>query len=189
MNPAIDLLLNHQSTPAKQLTAPAPQGAHLELILRAAMSAPDHRALRPWRFLLVRDEARARLGDLLAEGFQRRYPEADADKIERQREKPLRSPLLILLVAHIQECAKVPEWEQMMAVGAAAEHMQLMARALGYGSVWLSGEHCGDAWVEKALGLLPNERLVGYLAMGTPSAEPPGKSRPDPWTFTTEWTG
>jgi nitroreductase len=189
MNAAIDLLLNRHSTPAKHLGAPAPEGEHLDLILRAAMSAPDHGGLKPWRFLLVRGEARARLGDIFAEGYRRRHPQATAELVERQRGKPLRSPLLILLIAHLQECAKVPEWEQMMAVGAAAEHMQLMAQALGYGSVWLSGENCGDGWVQQALGLLPNERLVGYLAMGTPTAEPLAKSRPDPWTFTEEWTG
>ncbi|MEO1750443.1 nitroreductase [Thiofaba sp. EF100] len=189
MNAAIELLLNRHSTPAKHLGAPAPEGEHLDLILRAAMSAPDHRALRPWRFLLVQGEARARLGDIFAEGYRCRHPEAEAELIERQRGKPLRSPLLILLIAHLQECAKVPEWEQMMAVGAAAEHMQLMAQALGYGSVWLSGESCGDAWVRQALGLLPHERLAGYLAMGTPTVEPLTKSRPDPWTFTEEWTG
>ncbi len=189
MNTAVELLLKRHSTPARQLTEPAPAGEHLDLILRAAMSAPDHHALRPWRFLLVSGEARHRLGELFAQGFRRRHPEAEEEKIIRQREKPLRSPLLILLIAHLQECSKVPEWEQMLAVGAAAEHMQLMAQALGYGSVWLSGEHCGDAWVERALGLLPNERLVGYLAMGTPSAAPQDKPRPDPWSFTTEWAG
>lgn len=189
MNAAIELLLNRHSTPAKHLGAPAPEGEHLDLVLRAAMSAPDHGALKPWRFLLVKGEARNKLGDIFAEGYRRRHPAAHSSLIERQREKPLRSPLLILLVAHLQDHAKVPEWEQMMAVGAAAEHMQLMAQALDYGSVWLSGESCSDAWVHDALGLLPNERLVGYLAMGTPTTEPPSKSRPDPWGFTKEWAG
>ncbi|MEW6765481.1 MAG: nitroreductase [Pseudomonadota bacterium] len=189
MKNAIDLLLNRYSTPAKLLADPAPEGDHLDLILRAAMSAPDHRALRPWRFLLVRGEARNRLGDIFAEGYARRHPEAEPDKIERQREKPLRSPLLILIVAHIQECAKVPEWEQMMAVGAATEHMQLMAQALGYGSVWLSGESCGDDWVGQMLGLAENERLVGYLAMGTPLESCGGRTRPDPWEFSKGWGG
>jgi len=189
MHAAIELILNRRSTPAKHLGDPAPEGEHLDLILRAAMSAPDHGALTPWRFLLVQGEARARLGELFAEGFRRRHPEAAIELIDRQRQKPLRSPLLILLVAHIHAHSKVPEWEQMMALGAAAEHMQLMAQALGYGSVWLSGESCHDPWIGQALGLMPNERLAGYLAMGTPTAAPLAKSRPDPWTFTEEWTG
>lgn len=189
MNAAIELLLNRHSTPAKHLGAPAPEGEHLDLILRAAMSAPDHGALHPWRFLLVEGEARTKLGAIFAEGFSRRNPDAPAALIERQREKPLRSPLLILLVAHLKRHSKVPEWEQLMAVGAAAEHMQLMAQALGYGSIWLSGDSCGDDWVREKLGLLPNERLVGYLALGTPTCAPPERSRPDPWAFTQEWTG
>lgn len=189
MNDAIQLLLHRHSTPAKHLGPPAPDGEHLDLILRAAMSAPDHGSLRPWRFLLVEGEARAKLGAIFAEGFKRRHPDAPAALIERQREKPLRSPLLILLVAHLQPHAKVPEWEQMMAVGAAAEHMQLMAQALGYGSVWLTGESCGDDGVREAIGLLPNERLVGYLALGTPTVPAPERARPDPWAFTQEWTG
>ncbi|MEW6446338.1 MAG: nitroreductase family protein [Pseudomonadota bacterium] len=189
MNNAIDLLLNRHSTPAKRLTEPAPEGERLDLILRAAMSAPDHGALRPWRFLLVRGEARKRLGDIFAEGFVRRHPDAEPDKIDRQREKTLRSPLLILLIAHLQACAKVPEWEQMMAVGAAAEHMQLMAQALGFGSVWLSGESCEDDWVRQALGLAENERLAGYLAMGTPTEPCPARARPSPSEFSREWTG
>ncbi len=189
MNDAIQLLLNRHSTPAKHMSAPAPEGEHLNLILRAAMTAPDHGALRPWRFLLVEGEARKKLGDIFAEGFQRRCPDAIPALVERQREKTMRSPLLILLVAHLKADSKVPDWEQMMAVGAAAEHMQLMAQALGYGSVWLSGDSCGDGWVQQAMGLLPNERLVGYLALGTPTCEAPERSRPDPWAFTQEWIG
>lgn len=189
MNDAIALLLHRRSTPAKHLAPPAPTDEHLDLILRAAMSAPDHGALHPWRFLLVEGEARARLGEIFAEAFRRRTPGASEALIQRQREKPLRSPLLILLVAHIQTHTQVPEWEQMLAVGAAAEHMQLMAQALGYGSVWLSGDSCGDEWVREAIGLLPNERLLGYLALGTPTFAPPERSRPNPWAFTQQWTG
>lgn len=189
MNDAVKLILNRQSTPAKRLGLPAPEGESLELILRAAMSAPDHGALRPWRFLLVRSEARRRLGDIFAAGYQRRHPDANPEQVARQREKPLRSPLLILLVAHLSPVRTVPEWEQMMAVGAAAEHMQLMAQALGYGSVWLSGDSCGDVWVRRALGLAENERLAGYLAMGTPTGESSAPSRPDPWAYSADWVG
>lgn len=189
MNDAIQLLLHRHSTPAKQLTSPAPEGEYLDLVLRAAMSAPDHGSLRPWRFLLVEGEARSRLGDLFARAYQARHPEACQELIERQRQKPLRAPLLILLIAHVREHPKVPEWEQLLAVGAAAEHMQLMAQALGYGSVWLSGESCEDETVREGLGLLPHERFLGYLALGTPSGSVLERSRPDPWTFTQEWTG
>lgn len=186
---AIELLLARHSTPAKYLSAPAPQGEHLDLILRAAMSAPDHAGLQPWRLMLVRDAALQRLGDLFAASFQRRNPNAAQDLIERERSKPTRSPLLILLVSRTQPHPKVPEWEQLMSLGAAATHMQLMAQALGYGSVWLSGERCQDRWLLERLGLSADERLYGYLAMGTPSTDCAGKTRSNPWDVVKEWVG
>jgi len=184
---AIDLLLHRYSTPAKHQDEPAPHGEHLDLILQAAMSAPDHGNMQPWRFLLVRGAALARLGDLFAESFKRRNPNASAELIERERSKPTRSPLLILLISTPQPNPKVPEWEQMMSLGAAAEHMQLMAQALGYGSVWLSGERCQDRWLLEQLGLSASEKLYGYLAMGTPSEDCTGKARKNPWELTQDW--
>jgi nitroreductase len=186
---AIELLLHRYSTPAKYHAEPAPHGEHLDLILRAAMSAPDHGNMQPWRFLLVRGAALARLGELFAESFKRRNPDASAELVERERSKPTRSPLLILLISRPQPNAKIPEWEQMMSLGAAAEQMQLMAQALGYGSVWLSGERCQDRWLVEQLGLGADERLYGYLAMGTPTDHCTGKTRKDPWDLTQDWVG
>ncbi len=186
---AANFILQRQSTPAKYHAEPAPEGEHLDLILRAAMSAPDHGNMRPWRFLLVRGAALARLGDLFAEGFTRRNPSASAELIERERSKPTRSPLLILLIASPQPNPKVPEWEQMMSLGAAAEHMQLMAQALGYGSIWLSGERCQDRWLLEQLGLQASEKLYGYLAMGTPTEDCTAKRRADAWSVTQDWPG
>jgi nitroreductase len=189
MQSAINLLLQRQSTPAKYHGEPAPGGDDLDLILRAAMSAPDHGAMQPWRLLLVRGTALVRLGDLFAESFKRRNPEASAELVERERSKPTRSPLLILLISRPQPNAKVPEWEQMMSLGAAAEHMQLMAQALGYGSIWLSGERCQDRWLLEQLGLGGDEWLYGYLAMGSPTEHCAGKTRKDPWDLTQDWVG
>ena len=187
--PPVELLLKAHSTPPKYHSEPAPQGEQLELILRAAMSAPDHAGLQPWRFVLVRGAALHRLGDLFAETHQRRYPQATAEAIERERSKPGRSPLLILLVASPQPDPKIPEWEQLMSLGAAATQMQLMAQALGFGSIWLSGERCQDRWMLEKLGITQDERLYGYLAMGTASEDCSGKVRANPAEFFSEWTG
>jgi len=77
----------------------------------------------------------------------------------------------------------------MMSLGAAAEHMQLMSQALGYGSIWLSGERCQDRWLLEQLGLGADERLYGYLAMGTSADEPSNKIRPDHKNLTKDWAG
>ena len=59
---ALDLLLNRVSV--GRLLEPAPDAAQRELMFRAALRAPDHGQLRPWRFITVDGEARARLGDV-----------------------------------------------------------------------------------------------------------------------------
>lgn len=186
-HPCIELLLQRHSTPAKMLAEPAPHGEARELILRAALSAPDHAALRPWRFLLVEHEGLQRLAEVFAESLLRRQPHATAEQVARERDKATRSPLLLMLIFSRKDNAKVPEWEQMMSLGAAASHMQLMANALGFGSIWLSGERCMDPWLMQQLGLAAHERLMGYLALGTPSAPSPSRERGDPWQVTQCW--
>ena len=186
---ALHVLLNAHSVSPKYHTLPAPSEAHLDMILRAAMSAPDHGNLQPWRLMLVRGEALARLGDLFATSFAQRNPQASESMIERERGKPQRSPLLILLVSSPKESDDIPQWEQQMSLAAAATHMQLMAQSLGYGSVWLSGDRCQDRWLLDQLGLAAHEQLLGYLAIGTCSENCTAKVRDNPWLVTQEWSG
>lgn len=185
---ALALLHDRASAAADTLDEPAPAGAELEAILRAGVAAPDHGALRPWRFVLVRGAARARLGEVFAEATRTRDPEADAAEVERQRAKPLRAPLVIAVAAHVDvDHPKIPAIEQILSAGAAAQQMQLAANALGYGSVWLTGPNAHDAHVAEALGLDLDDRVVAFLYMGTPRTPLRARQRPDPAGFVTEW--
>jgi nitroreductase len=184
----MEALHSRVSVPAKLLTDPAPEGDDLNAILRAAVTAPDHAGLQPWKFVLIRGDARRRFGDLLAECFKNREKDPDEAKVERQRTKPLRSPLIIVVVARIQpDHPKVPKIEQILSAGCAAEHMQLAARTLGYGSVWLTGAGAYDWNVNEALGLDLDDQIVGFLYIGTPPSPLPPPKRPDPEAFVTEW--
>lgn len=185
---ALALLHDRTSAAADTLDEPAPAGADLEAILRAGVAAPDHGALRPWRFVLVRGAARARLGEVFAEATRARAPEADAAEVERQRAKPLRAPLVIAVAARVDvDHPKIPAIEQILSAGAAAQQMQLAANALGYGSVWLTGPNAHDAHVAEALGLDVDDRVVAFLYMGTPRTPLRARQRPDPAGFVTEW--
>lgn len=187
---AIDNLHQRASIPAKLLLAPAPAGEDLQVILRAAVTAPDHAALRPWRFILIEGDARLKLGDVFAEAISLRESTVAADKIERQRAKPQRSPLLIVVVARLTpNHPKVPGHEQVLSAGIAAQHMQLAAQALGFGSVWVTGPNATDEHVKRALGIAPGDRIVGFLHMGTSSIPTPKIKRPDPAQFVEYWTG
>lgn len=170
---AIDALLRRRS--AKTLTDPAPDEGALELLLECGSRAPDHGRLRPWRFIVIRGAARERLGELMADLVRRKQPAASAETLQRERQKPLRAPLIIAVAAACDAAAKVPPIEQILAAGAAAQNMMLAATALGFGAMWKTGEAAYDDTVKAALGLAASDAIVGFLYLGTapPEAVPP----------------
>jgi nitroreductase len=166
---ALEALLTRRS-PGK-LIDPAPDDAALKTMLDAAMRAPDHGRLRPWRFIVLRGDARARLGDLMAEAMRRREPEIPSPALEKERAKPLRAPLIVVIAAALVEGHKIPAVEQLLAAGAAAQNLQIAAHALGFGAVWRTGAPAYDAYVKQSLGLGAADAIVGFMYLGTPAVE------------------
>lgn len=170
---AIDLLLTRRS--ARSLTEPAPDEAALDLILASAARAPDHGRLRPWRFIVIRAEARARFGELLAAHLGRTHPTSSVEKLERERLKAFRAPLIVVVVARCQTGGKIPAVEQLLSAGAAAHAIMLAALALGFNSMWKTGAAAYDAQLKAALGLAAEDAVVGFMYLGSeqePSAPP-----------------
>lgn len=187
---ALELLHNRRSVPADQLDEPAPTDADLDAILRAGVAAADHDGLQPWRFLIIRGAARASLGEVFAQALLARAPDSDDSAVAKQRAKPSRSPLVLAVAARVDpDNERVPAIEQVLSAGAALNQMQLAANALGYGAIWLTGPNAHDGQVAEALGLDFDDRLVGFLYLGTPRTEQPPRQRPDPAGFVTEWGG
>lgn len=176
----------------KFLRAPGPKPQELDQILQSAMSAPDHGALRPWRFVLIRDEAIARLADLAIaavknSGDKRMTPE----KEKSVREWMAGVPLFIGLAYRVDhDNPKVPEQEQILATGGAIMNILNAVHMLGYGAFWSSGLGTYVEEVQQALGLdALDYRFLGFLAVGTPACAVPQAQRPDYHEFVTEWTG
>lgn len=173
---AIDALLKRRS--AKTLTEPAPDEGALSLLLECASRAPDHGRLRPWRFIVIRGAARERLGELMADQLRRKQPAASAEALQRERQKALRAPLIVVVAAVCNATAKVPPIEQTLAAGAAAQNMMLAATALGFGAMWKTGDAAYDDSVKLALGLEARDAIVGFLYLGTApidAAPPPAR--------------
>lgn len=187
----LDPLLSRQSVGA--LEAPAPEGAELDLILDAGLRAPDHGRLRPWRFVLIRGEARAALGDCLAAAARARDHKAPPALLDRYRAWTQRTPLLIAVGARIRPDHPVPEVEQVLSAGAAAMNMLNAIHMLGYGGMWVTGANTYDPRVNAALGFQAPSRLVGFLAVGTPKtttlAERQERLAPDRLAHVVEWRG
>lgn len=187
---AIEALMSRISVPPKLLIDPAPAGDALDEILATAMRAPDHGAIRPWRFHIVRGDARERLSDIFVESLLKRDPDAGEAAIEKERARPMRSPLIVVACAEITEGNdKVPEVEQVVATGAAVQNMMNAAHARGFGSFLATGKNAKDPHVKAAFGLSDKDEIVGFIYFGTPMIEMKPKSRPDAEAFVREWNG
>lgn len=154
-----------------KLAEPAPHGAALENILNAAVRANDHQRLRPWQFLIIEGAARAKLGQIFAEVALQRDPTLSAEKQADIAAKTQRAPMIIVVVAKVQEHPKVPAIEQLLSAGGAAQLIMLAAHAQGFAGMWRTGDVAYDATVRQRLGLQESDRIVGFLYLGTPQAE------------------
>lgn len=167
---ALDLLFRRRSI--GRLTEPAPTDAELELLLRAAAAAPDHGELRPWRFVVLRDAAKEAFGEVLAEAYLRRVELAggapEPARLTKERTKLNRAPLVVIVAAvHVHD-DKIPWDDQLGSAHAAAQNLLLAATALGYGSMWRTGDPVFDPHVKAAVGVGEHDAIVGFLYIGTP---------------------
>ena len=179
--------LTTRASPAG-LTEPAPDAHALERMLRAAVRAPDHGRLRPWQFIIVEGAARAALGDVLADALRGREPGVAEAALAKERAKPMRAPLIVVVAAKLREHRSVPAVEQIVAVGAAAQNILVAAHALGFGAFWRTGAPAYDDAVKGALGLRPEDAIVGFLYVGTPSGAQAPTPEPDVASRVMRWT-
>ena len=191
MQSLLNTLQERHSYPASQLSDPAPDDSQLEEILRCALAAPDHARMRPWRFIIIRDEARHALAKVFVQAAKLREPDINQQQLDRLAEKPLRSPLIVVVVTTITpEHPKTPEIEQTLSAGAAMQLMQLGATAAGFGSIWLTGANAYDEHVKSSLGIDAKDQITGFLYLGTPPADAtPARKRADVADHKTIWHG
>lgn len=186
MDQQLQLLARH-STPAKELTEPAPDDAQLRQIIEVAMHAPDHGRLCPYRFITIRGDARHALAEVFAAAVKRRDAEVSEAYVAKQKNKPLRSPLIVVVVASLTDNPKIPQVEQMLSAGAAAHNVLLASNAMGFGSIWLTGDNAYDSSVCQALGLASSEKIIGFIYLGTEKRIWPSPPKPDVDEKITRW--
>ena len=148
----------------------------IEGLLRCAARAPDHGLLSPWRFIVLLDEGRKVFADALESALRRRDPAVDAQTVERERSKAFRSPALIVVAAVITPHPKVPEIEQIAAVGAAVENLIIAAHGQGLATMWKTGGAAYDPTGKQALGLALQDHIVGFVHVGVPTEMKPVRS-------------
>ncbi len=185
MTPLVNRLQARQSTSAKHLSEPGPGDDEIAEVLRAAVAVPEHGAIRPWRFLILRRADQERLSEAFVADLLADTPEADETAIAKRREGPLRSPLLIIVAASPREHPKVPEVEQVVTAGLAAYVIQASFADMGYGAVWMTGPPAYSDRIKAHLGLETGDHIVGFVHVGTRRPDMPQrrKDRPDADAF------
>jgi nitroreductase len=184
---AIAPLLERRSVSPKRLRAPGPGPEHIDLILQAALRAPDHGGLHPWRVVEFRDAQRAALADRFEAEKRRRDPLASPADLRRAREHATRPPVLLAFIVVPRPRSKVPAREQWLGAGAALGNLLNAAHQLGFGAIMLSGERCFDPVLGAELGVKPEEFLAGFVSLGSVVEAPPPRNHALPGQVWSAW--
>ncbi|SDU15211.1 nitroreductase family protein [Halopseudomonas salegens] len=179
----------HGRVSVPRLTGPAPSPEQREQLFKAALRAPDHAWLRPWRFLVLEQPGLEQLGELFVQAALHDEPELSTERQDKLRRQPLRAPMIIVAISCRQSHPKVPASEQDLACGAAVSNMLVAAHALDLGAVWRTGEMAYHPVVRKGLGLADNEQVIAFLYLGQCLGQrkaPPELATTD---FFTPWSG
>lgn len=190
MNAAvIDFLSARKSAPIDLMTEPGPSDAEIETLIRIASRVPDHGRLAPWRFILYRGDVRREIGDRLAALAEKLEGPLPPARLDKERTRFSRAPLVVGVVSIARDNPKIPQWEMFLSGGAAAMNLLLAANALGYGANWISNWYSDSAEGRAILGLKPGERVVGFVHIGTYAGEIPERPRPDIAGLVSDYAG
>lgn len=159
------------------LNIPAPNRTQIAAAIECAATAPDHKKLQPWRFIVTTGNARHRLGDALLIAAQDKANAEGRDLTEKERTKtqnmPLRAPVIITVVTHMQEHEKVPPFEQLLSAGAAVQNLILALKAQGFSTVWRTGLLCNEPAVKAYFGVGEQDYVTAFVYTGSSVCDMP----------------
>lgn len=183
---ALALLQTRRSARPRDLVAPGPDAAELRRILAIAARTPDHGKLTPWRFVHVPEDKRGAFHAMLQKAYLEDNPSAGRLELEAVERFAHQAPTLIVALS-CPRPGKIPAWEQELSCGAALMNLLLAAHALGYAAGWVTGWASYSRSVTRALGGGEEDRIAGFVFIGTPGAELEERPRPDPDAIASDW--
>ncbi len=170
------------------ISAPGPSSEQLDHILSAAVRVPDHRQMKPWRFIVFEGEARARFGEAAAKIHAEETPDAGEKAFETSRGLLLRAPTVVAVISNPTDDGRTPVWEQELSAGALCYNLLLTANAAGWAGCWLSEWIAFSDGINSLLGLAETERVAGFLYLGTATMPPQERARPDTASLVQRWS-
>jgi nitroreductase len=182
----LSLLETRRSGKPRELVGPGPTATELERILGIAARVPDHGKLTPWRFVLVGEEQRGELAQLLRRSLAEEDPRATSAHYEAEDEFAHYAGQLVVLISAPVENHKIPVWEQELSCGTVGMNLLLAAHALGYVPGWVTGWRSYSPMVNAAF-CAPGERIAGFIFIGHPARELEDRPRPRLDEVAIEW--
>jgi nitroreductase len=183
-----EYLSTRRSIPAPQMAEPGPDEAAITSMLTLASRVPDHGKLAPWRFIVYRGAARLSIGDELLALALKRNPDLGEEQRKVERERLARAPVVIAVVSRAAPHVKIPVWEQELSAGAVCLNLFMAANAHGFAANWLSEWVAYDDEAKTILGIKPEEKVAGFLYIGSTSFPQTDRPRPDLQDIVT-WVG
>lgn len=188
-SPVLDFMLARKSVPISELRQPGPSDSEIETILTVAARAPDHGRLAPWRFILYRGEACHRIGEMLAMRAEEREGPLNDGRRQQELARFSRAPLVIGVVHTPKEHPRIPQWEMYLSGGAVAMNLVIAANALGYGTNWITNWYSDDEDGRRILGLAPQEKVIGFVHIGSFENEVSERPRPAVADLVSDYAG
>ncbi|WP_227429599.1 nitroreductase [Psychrobacter sp. I-STPA6b] len=153
------------------LNIPAPTHKQVRAAIACAMTAPDHKKLQPWRFIVTEGNARHRLGKALLAAAEDKALEDGTTLSDQVRQKtynlPLRAPMIITVTTKMQAHEKVPEFEQLLSAGAAVQNLILALKAQGFSTVWRTGLLANEPAVKAYFNVNEDDYIVAFVYTGS----------------------
>jgi nitroreductase len=182
----LSLLLSRRSGKPRDMIAPGPDAAQMGNILHAASRVPDHGKLAPWRFIVVGADQREALAALLIEAYRAEKRDAGRLELEAMEQFARQAPSLVVVLSSPKKESKIPLWEQELSVGAACMQLLNAVHAQGFVGGWLTGWPSYSAAVRAAFGS-EEERIAGFIFIGSPSKAQEERPRPEPDAVISHW--
>jgi nitroreductase len=182
----LSLLLSRRSGKPRDMIAPGPDAAQMGNILHAASRVPDHGKLAPWRFIVVGADQREALAALLTKAYRAEKPDAGRLELDAMEQFARQAPSLVVVLSSPKKESKIPLWEQELSVGAACMQLLNAVHAQGFVGGWLTGWPSYSAAVRAAFGS-EEERIAGFIFIGSPSKAQEERPRPEPDAVISHW--
>ena len=159
------------------LSIPAPTESQIKAAIDCAVTAPDHKKLQPWRFVVTQGNARHELGRAFLAAAEAQAAQKGETLSEKARQKtynmPLRAPVIITVVTHMQAHKKVPPFEQILSAGAAVQNLILALKAQGFSTVWRTGLLCNEPAVKEYFDVSADDYVTAFVYTGSSPCDMP----------------